>query len=342
MKLIKDFRAFLSDSVLLELSSNSTLYHRSPIKLKVGDRIQSRKNKDGRHWLQDSLVEIALEEFRKRNFPNRPSRFNAIYTTPYPRSRFVDKGYLYAVQPVGEVFMTDSMLIDEINDYFSRSLSDLDFDEQGDIRSRVLSGDKNAVDEIVYMLPYSEAGLYWRGILNRPVSMRKNIEVLCEGAIVTEIINDNRLKNGDVIKIESDGLIAKMDLFINSKSSKIEMTKEESDDFLDQIKKEIFTDDVKITQMSHAKPGKGINGSDEYFYRIIGQLRPGSKLKISYVQSSIYNKHDEIHTKYSNIMFDFYLGKTLYQRNDNKPPFRLETSYIDNKGVYDMSKFFKK
>jgi hypothetical protein len=92
MKNVKSFQEFINEQLLLELSSNSTLYHRSPIKLKVGDKIQPRKNKEGQHWLQSSMMEVALEELRKKEFPDRPSRFECIYASPYPRSRFVDKG----------------------------------------------------------------------------------------------------------------------------------------------------------------------------------------------------------------------------------------------------------
>jgi len=49
---------------LFELSENSTLYHRSSKKLKVGDIIKPKKIK-GSHWLEQNEMELALEHLRK-------------------------------------------------------------------------------------------------------------------------------------------------------------------------------------------------------------------------------------------------------------------------------------
>jgi hypothetical protein len=342
MKKVLSYQEFLNEQLLLELSSNSTLYHRSPIKLKVGDKIQPKKNKDGQHWLQSSMMEVALEEFRKRNFPDRPSRFSAIYTTPYPRSRFVDKGYLYAVQPIGECFMTDSMLIDELQNQFDRQFYDFDFDRSTELRERVKAGDKSALDDIVWMLPHWEAKKYWEGYSASSRELRQNLEILCEGAIVTEVIDDDRLKFDQDITIESEGLKARMTLFINSRDSKTEMSKEEAEKFLESVKKEIFTSDVKVTPKTYTKPGDGVNGSDEYFYDLEGTLKKGAKLKTTFVKNSIYNKSEERNTKYTRIGFNFYLGRKLYKAQDKSPYYSFEASDYMNRSVYDMGKYFRK
>lgn len=342
MNKVKTFDEFINEHFLLELSSNSTLYHRSPIKLKVGDKIQPKKNKDGQHWLQSSMMEIALEEYRKRNFPDRPSRFDAIYTTPYPRSRFVDKGYLYVVKPIGKYFMTDSMLIDEILRDFDREFYNMDYDRTKELRDKVKKRNKEALDELVWMLPSWEAKKYWEGYSMAAKNLRQNLEILCDSAIVTEVIDDDRLKVGQDVTIKNEGLKARMTLFINSKDSKKEFTKEEADKFLDKVKKEIFTKDVKVKPKTYTKPGEGINGSDEYFYELEGTLKKGAKLQIAYARNSIYNKSEERNTKYTVLRLNFYLGRKLYRKSNKNPSFSFDVSDYMNRGIYDISKFFRK
>ena len=91
-EIIPTFENYMFSDALFELSNNSTLYHRSPIKLSVGDTIVPNR-KGGTHWLESKGCELALEQLRKQKYKDRPSRFECIYATAIPRSRFVDKGY---------------------------------------------------------------------------------------------------------------------------------------------------------------------------------------------------------------------------------------------------------
>jgi hypothetical protein len=238
--------------------------------------------------------------------------------------------------------MTDSMLIDEIIRQFDREYYDLDYEETKELREKVLAGDKGAIEELVWMLPTWEARKYWEGYESASPNLRQNLEILCDGAIVTEVIDDSRLKTGQEVTINEEGLKARMTLFINSKDSKKEYTKEEADKFIDNIQKEIFTKDVKITPKTYTKPGEGLNGSDEYFYDIEGILKQKAKFKISFVRSSIYDKSEERHVKYTRIGLEFYLGKKLYSSKDKSPYYSFEASDYQNRGIYDMSRYFNK
>ena len=52
-QLIPTFESYVLNNALFELSNNSTLYHRSPIKLNVGDTIVPKKE-GGSHWLESN------------------------------------------------------------------------------------------------------------------------------------------------------------------------------------------------------------------------------------------------------------------------------------------------
>ena len=112
-----------NEYIINELSNNSTLYHRTTEKLKVGDIIKPNKTK-GTHWLEKNNMELALEGLREQKYSKKPSRFSCIFSSVIPRSRFVDKGYLYTIRPIGKMHMPDSTLIDQMDRKFNDNFMD--------------------------------------------------------------------------------------------------------------------------------------------------------------------------------------------------------------------------
>ena len=348
-QIIPTFENYNLTNALFELSENSTLYHRSIKKLKVGDVIKPRKIK-GSHWLEKSEMELALEQMRKESYPHRPSRFDCVYTSPHPRSRFLDKGDLYVVRPVGNMFMTDSTLIDDIGEQFSRwfysydgyGLSDY---ERPKIIKLANQGDERALKELVYGLPY-EANLYWQG---KGTQYIKDLEILSDSAVVTEVPVEEikRLKINQNVKVVEEGLVAWLTIYFNTRDAKRTFTEEEAIELINQIKNEVYESDVKIEDKEYARKrkGEGKDGFDEMTFELKGTLRKGAKLKINYVRSGIAysttrRDFDEIPQRYTNISYDFYIKRKLYKRKDSAPYFRFESHDFLNRGVWDMSKFF--
>lgn len=325
---------------LYELSSNSTLFHRSMHKFNVGDVIKPKLDNKGNHWLQSSSMEIALEKLRQKDFKDRPSRFNCVYTSVIPRSRFVDKGYLYVVEPIGNIFMTDSRLIDQIDHEFISNLNryTYDYDEQVELIKKVRAGEKNAIEELLWSLPYN-AHVYWEGVKSLRGRI-EDIEVLCDACRVTEVINDNRLKIGDEIKINKEGVKGQLSLFFNSKNnSKKEFSNKEVEKMVADISKEVFNK-PNVEKKTYTKTGEGINGSDEHVYEISGIIRKNTRFVVTSVKTNIYDKTQEGRYRFTSLTLDFYLGKKLYKRSDKSPLFRFDISHYNNKGIYDISSFF--
>ena len=159
--------------ILLEYTVNpaSTLYHRSHKDFKVGDILTAQMDpKTGRHWLASKNVELDLESLRKREYPDLPSRFNCVYLSFVPRSRFLAKGKLYAVEPIGKTHVVNSQIIDEL----SRTSYP----------------------------PYSLMEEYWQG--SEPYrSNLGDLEVLATSARVIEVVeedNNKRIQPGETIE----------------------------------------------------------------------------------------------------------------------------------------------
>lgn len=196
--LLREFvREFLVEYAPQE---NVVLYHRSMKKFKVGDVLSgghSSKNK------LDSPVELALEEYRQKHHPDLPSRMNCVYMTFIPRSRFVNYGKLYAVKPNGNMFVSDSMLIDKMLEDKDRS------------RSYGSSEYEYTKDDV----PYYLVERYWKGVEpNR--GNTNDLEVIAESATVTEIIEEHkRVQRDDVVEFGS-GVVIKgtVSLFSDSKA----------------------------------------------------------------------------------------------------------------------------
>jgi len=347
--MIKLSHLFL-EQLLNEISVNTPLYHRSLRKMNVGDTVEIPKDStSGKHYLASfKMGEIALEQRRKEIAPNAPSRLNCVYSSLIPRSRFVDKGYLYRVKPTGRIFVADSTLIDSIMEQFDREyyeyISRYDQSERKNIEDSLI---KNP-SRLTGYLPY-EAYYYWKGETPNVAALGKSalrdIEVLSDGAIVTEVISESEkstpfVMGDDVVVTESGKLKALLELYINSKGEDVKpnYTPEEINDLLNYIGNEIF-DGVK------AEPSKYTENS----YDFIGNLKKGAKLKIINLASNIRGGRSGSNIaagKYETIMFDFYVDGKLISRNrknnDKNITHRFTLSRWSNEKIHDYSKYLKK
>lgn len=324
-KIIPSFVEYLS---LNELSSNSTLYHRSMHKFKVGDKITSQKNKDGIHWLENQSMEIALESFRKDNFPALPSRFNCVYLSVIPRSRFTDKGYLYTVRPIGKYFMTDSLLIDKLNDSFSRNQSNSSFGSD-----LTLKDFKEYPGKAEHFLDFYDAKNYWKGVKSLPKDRVGDIEILADEAVVTEVIEDpsNILREGMDVTVTEDEKIKVFFNIFNSKDKKEVLSLDEISQIIKYL--ETYVIDTSFKPINY----------DSNVYESKGFLRKGAKLKITFIRTNnSKNEFDnERKGKYNTIMFDFYIKNKLYKRANNDFTFRLEAPTYLNEKIFDIGQYLK-
>jgi hypothetical protein len=336
------------EQLLKEISNDTPLYHRSMSKMNVGDAIEiPKETSSGKHHLASKMGELALEEERKEIAPNAPSRLSCVYSSLIPRARFVDKGYLYRVKPTGRIFVADSTLIDAIMERFDRDyydyISRYDQSERKEIEQDLLQNPK----KLTGYLP-SEAYYYWKGekpnIAAFGKSALRDIEVLSDGAIVTEVVSESEkstpfIIGDDVVVTESDKLKASLDLYINSKTLakgeevKPDYTPEEISSLLNYIGNEIF-DGVKPENKYGAITFKGY-------------LKKGAKLKIISLASNIRGGRDNTRKgKYETMMFDFYVDGKLVSRNrkvnDKNITHRFTLGRWDNENVYDYSKYLKK
>ena len=166
-----------------------TLYHRSFHKFKVGDVIKPKVDPStGKPHRSDRNVEKALEIYRSKKHPELPSRFNCVYLSYLPRSRFLSKGNLYAVKlGPGPTLTTDSMIIDELA---NRYRSVYDYNSSKFLEPYVYDDD----DLIVK---------YWEGVDPTRDNLH-NLEVLASSATVIEVIDDKNMHPGDVIELGRD------------------------------------------------------------------------------------------------------------------------------------------
>lgn len=334
---MSDYLDFYSHLLLEGIGHHTSLYHRSPIRLKVGDHIKVPKEKTGKHWLETKEAEIALEVLRREEYADRPSRFDCIYSTLIPRARFVDKGYLYRVRPVGKIHVTDSLYIDRIIDRFEREYYD-SIRDRDDRREYY----KEHPKELVYFLPV-EANYYWDGVEPSRVNL-KDVEVLSEGAVVIEEITETEksqpFRIGDTVVVtESNKLRATLDLYINTifNRDKAPVTDDEKKKLFDYIKDGLF---------DHAT-FKEEFGS----FRFSGALKKGAKLKLtSFRHTLAYGRTEPNKGKFNTIMADFYLPDgSLVTRviTDKNISHRFTIAlyqYMDPgvEKVYDFSKYLKK
>ena len=342
----------LLEQLLNEISTNTPLYHRSLRKMNVGDAIEIPKDlTTNKHYLANKMGELALEQERKEIAPDAPSRLNCVYSSLIPRSRFVDKGYLYRVKPTGRIFVADSTLIDTIMERFDREyyerVSRYDQQDRKEIEQDLLQNPS----KLTNYLP-REAYEYWMGEKPNIAAFGKaalrDLEVLSDGAIVTEVVSESEkstpfVMGDDVVVTESDKLRANLTLYINSATAKGDEVKsnytpEEINSLLNYIGNNIF-DDVK------AEPSKYTENS----YDFLGNLKKGTKLKIISLASNIRGGRSAYNIaagKYETIMFDFYVDGKLISRNrinnDKNITHRFTLSKWSNEKVRDYSKYLKK
>jgi hypothetical protein len=343
----------LLEQLLSEISTNTPLYHRSLRKMNVGDVIEIPKDlTTNKHYLANKMGELAMEQERLLEAPDAPSRLNCVYSSLIPRSRFVDKGYLYRVKPTGRIFVADSTLIDVImerfdSEYYER-VSRYDQQDRKEIEQDLL---KNP-SKLTNYLP-REAYEYWKGDMPNIAAFGKaalrDLEVLSDGAIVTEVVSESEkstpfVMGDDVVVTESDKLRANLTLYINSttvakeEKDKPNYTPEEIDSLLNYIGNNIF-DGAK------AEPSKYTENS----YDFLGNLKKGAKLKIISLASNIRGGRSSYNIaagKYETIMFDFYVDGKLISRNrknnDKNITHRFTLSRWSNEKVRDYSKYLKK
>lgn len=231
-------------------SSGVTLYHRSQNDYKVGDVITPGDVEGtSKYRVSKSDLETALENYRKKNSPNLPSRLTCLYASLVPRSRFLSKGKLYAIEPIGITHTTNSRLIDKI--HYSR-----------------------------YGF-YDLAEAYWEG--EEPTkSNLQDMEVLMNSAKVVEIIKeDNRLKSGDKIKFESASpvLNAQIDYYPSDEENGVPFTYvNDNKTPLKDVMKTLDVVGLEITNLSQIDVDKN---PSNYSSTININLTPGFVGKIS-------------------------------------------------------------
>ena len=336
----------LLEQLLREISTDTPLYHRSLRKMNVGDAIEIPKEpSSGKHYLASKMGELALEQERLLEAPNAPSRLSCVYSSLIPRSRFVDKGYLYRVKPTGKIFVADSTLIDTIMERFDREYYEHVSRYDQPLRKEIEQDLLQNPSKLTNYLP-REAYEYWMGEKPNIAAFGKaalrDIEVLSDGAIVTEVVSESEkstpfVMGDDVVVTESNKLKASLDLYINSTTAKGDEVKsnytpEEINDLLNYIGNEIFD---------------GVKSENRYgAINFKGYLKKGAKLKIISLASNIRGGRDNTKKgKYETIMFDFYYNNKLISRNkkvnDKNITHRFTIGFWDNE-VYDYSKYLKK
>ena len=342
----------LLEQLLNEISTNTPLYHRSLRKMNVGDVIEIPKDlTTNKHYLANKMGELAMEQERLLEAPDAPSRLNCVYSSLIPRSRFVDKGYLYRVKPTGRIFVADSTLIDTIMERFDREYYEHVSRYDQPLRKEIEQDLLQNPSKLTNYLP-REAYEYWMGEKPNIAAFGKaalrDLEVLSDGAIVTEVVSESEkstpfVMGDDVVVTESDKLRANLTLYINSATAKGDEVKsnytpEEINSLLNYIGNNIF-DDVK------AEPSKYTENS----YDFLGNLKKGTKLKIISLASNIRGGRSSYNIaagKYETIMFDFYVDGKLISRNrinnDKNITHRFTLSKWSNEKVRDYSKYLKK
>jgi len=331
----------LKEILLSELSHKSTLYHRSLKKMEVGDIIKPNKDKSGQHWLKSIPVEIILEEYRKKHFPNAPSRINGIYSTVVPRSRFVNKGYLYVIKPIGKMLISDYKLIDEIKENFDREIS-----HQFRYDSKVYEKLKENPENYYYFMDNILANEYWNGKIYNYRNKIEDIEVLSESAQVLEVIEEDRIVPGNNVKVtESDKIYCSLTIYL--KKDLFNKYKDKSDDKLNKFIKDcenIFSklDENKFTEYSVLKSSGNIE--------LKGYLKKGIKLKVISLNYPSYKKYsyyeDYIKSKFVSAIFNLFLNGKYYSSVENNvknglPDYSMRYFYNYDENVKDISKFLK-
>jgi hypothetical protein len=341
-------------SLITEIPEKLVTYHRSLKTFKPGEVLSAQKmGETGRHHYQEDWFEIAMEAYRKRYAPDKPSRMNCVFSSFIPRSRFVDRGYLYLVRPQGKILITDSLLIDNNRRRFEDSFyGSSGYEEFSKAKKRPWDVSAEEAEHLSYDLPY--AGTYWDGM---PPSQQnlQSAEVLSDTALVINQLAEDprRLKVREVVEVtESDKIPAKLDLYFVYDTNQDDKgkdthyhTAEEMDKVADGLVKHLFSS-VKSSKGEDSTWGKPENKLR--FHHTIGFLRKGVQLKIGYVQSKLMYKHydDSDRGKYSMMSFGFFYNGKWFEKGEHKrlnPSFSLEYyPYDASMNVRDIGKYLRR
>lgn len=138
-------------------------YHSSPYEFEVGQILDGKMiNRD---FYRKKPYEQLLETIRKEKYPDKISRFDCVYCSPYKNHTFSSKGFTYLVELIGKKHYADSELITEISE---RSTDILYYYYDQSIEWKV-----NKIKETI---PFYLFNWYWLGKLGN----KKDIEILCE------------------------------------------------------------------------------------------------------------------------------------------------------------------
>jgi hypothetical protein len=315
--------------------------------MKVGDIIKPKTDKSGKHWLADSKFELLMEYYRQQNYPDLPSRLNCVYSSAVPRSRFKDKGYLYVINPIGKTLITDSSIIDIMEEKFRNKT--IDFYDMGIKNDDIKS---NPGRYLHYIDGYL-VDKYWKGKIKNIKNKIDDVEILSDSAKIIEVVNepDKLVVGNNVIVTESDKVYCDLKLYLENEM--VDKYKEKNDStfnsFIQNIEN-IFSSDIKkeFSEYDHRNKSGMLN--------IEGYLKNGTKLKVLLIESSGYRRYeyDDENTydrgKYKKISFGFYLKNKYYdtRKNEEKkglPEYRMiyadSLEYSKNREL-DISKFLKK
>ena len=337
----------LKELLIKEVDENTTLYHRSPIKLNPGDIIKPNKDASGHHWMESKPAEIGMEHYRKQMNPSAPSRFDCVYSSLIPRSRFVDKGYLYEIKPKGKIHITDSSLIDEINERFERD----SYDDLGSYDEIQKAAKKDPVRVAIY-LPYYEVKDYWDGVSPTKTNL-KNIEVLSDSALVVREVQESEKATpfvvGDTIKVsESNKIRIKSNIYINSNEyggkEKPHMTSEEIDGLIEDLKTQILDSNATIS-----REDEDWSGQKYTVLNIDGTLKKGAKFIVSAIRHQMQRAAAfdfEPRGKYSKLNIDPIVNDKPIHSDGKKNEYaiysRIEVNSSWNKDIPNFADYLKK
>jgi len=204
MKLtVHQLRRLIRERLILELDLQPgvTLYHRSSdANLRPGTIIGGESSELGKgpHHRQKG-VENALEDIRKKDFPDAPSRLTGAFATLQPATRFASYGHLYEVRAVGKTLVTDSGLIDKMWQEGDRALYNAR-EIYGWDDTKISDNDKANMAQHVKNAIGGPARKYWQGVSVSKRNIRQ-IEVVAEKLeILRKVEEAHRLMSKTIFK----------------------------------------------------------------------------------------------------------------------------------------------
>lgn len=107
-------KKIILDSLLYETikTGKKIAYHSSLFEFNAGDILDGESiNRD---FYKDKHYEQLIENIRKKEYPNKPSRLTSVYSSPFKQNAFNLKGITYIVELLGNFHYADSDLISDI------------------------------------------------------------------------------------------------------------------------------------------------------------------------------------------------------------------------------------